>query len=171
MFNRIFVGKTFGTGQLVHTAVRARIHYIVLYVDGLAVFSTDKGHGVVTVLKVGSLFILVLFYQFGTGYCFGIHRYQCLHTVTTVNVQQLASRAQTVSGINIATELAVVIQTPVVPVIRPELFQIMYVRTFYVKHFTEKTFLNHIQSGQFEEIVNTIFKLHAVLAGLFGSID
>lgn len=34
LLDGIFVGKTFGTGQLIHTAIGTWIHYIMLYVDG-----------------------------------------------------------------------------------------------------------------------------------------
>ena len=92
LLDGIFVGKTFGTGQLIHTAIGTWIHYIMLYVDGFSVFCTDKSHGMVAVLEIGCFFFLILFYQFGTGYSFGVHGYQCLHAVTAVNVEQLAGR-------------------------------------------------------------------------------
>lgn len=36
---------------------------------------------------------------------------------------------------------------------------------------TEQSLLGHVQGGQFKEVVHTVFKLHAMLAGLFGRID
>ena len=69
---------------------KRQIHYIMLYVDGFSVFCTDKSHGMGAVLEIGFFFVLILFYQFGTGYSFGVHGYQCLHAVTAVNVEQLA---------------------------------------------------------------------------------
>ena len=116
-FDRIFVGKTISTCQLIHTAVRTGIHYIVLDKNCLTVFCADEGHGVVTVLEFDRIVCQTIsLSQFRTGCSFSIHSYQSLHAVATVNVQQLAGRAKTVSGINVSTELPVVIQTPVVPV-------------------------------------------------------
>ena len=88
-----------------------------------------------------------------------------------MDVEQLASRAKAVSCVYIATEFVVVIQTPVVPICSPEFFQVMDVRSFYVKHFAEQALLSHVQCCQFEEVVNAIFQLHAMLASSLRSVD
>ena len=171
-FDRIFVGKTISTCQLIHTAVRTRIHYIVLNMDSFTVFSADESHGVVTVLEFDRIVCQTIsLTQFRTSYSFSIHSYQSLHAVATVNVQQLAGRAKAVSGINVTTEFIVIIQAPVIPIFTPELFEVMNIRTFYVQYFTEQSLLSHVQCSQFEEVIYTVFQLHTVLASLFRSID
>ncbi len=47
----ILVGEALGAGELVHAAVGAGIHHIVLNVDGLAVCGLYHCHGVVAVGK------------------------------------------------------------------------------------------------------------------------
>ena len=47
----------------------------------------------------------------------------------------------------------------------------MNISPFYMKHFTHNTLLYHIQSSQFKEVIDTIFKLHTMLASFFRSID
>ena len=119
----ILVGISFGTCQLVHTAVGTRIHHIMLYVDSLPFLRADKGHGVVAVLELdGVVDQTIAFAQFRTADSFRVHSHQCLHAVAAVNVEQLAGRAHAVSGIDVPPELVVVAQAPVVPIIRPELF-------------------------------------------------
>ena len=88
-----------------------------------------------------------------------------------MNVEQLASRAHTVSGIYIATMILIVIHTPVVPVVWPEVFEVVDVSTFCVKHFTEYALLSHVQCSQFEEVIYTVFKLHTVFTSFFRGID
>ena len=171
-FDRIFVGKTISTCQLIHTAVRTRIHYIVLNMDSFTVFSADESHGVVTVLEFDRIVCQTIsLTQFRTGCSLGVHSYQSLHAVATVNVQQLAGRAKTVSGINVSTVFVIVIQTPVIPIVGPEFFEVVDISTFYVQHFAEQSLLSHVQCSQFEEVIYTVFQLHTVLASLFRSID
>ena len=62
LLNGIFVGISIGTCQLIHAAVRAWIHYIMLNMNRFSLFGTDKGHGMVTVLEIRCAFFLVLFY-------------------------------------------------------------------------------------------------------------
>jgi len=136
----------------------------VLNQDSLTFFCTDQCRSLVTVLEVFHFFAGCLFDVCRTVYSFGIHRYEVVHFVTTVNVEQLASRAHAVSSVYIATVVLVVIHTPVVPIVRPEVFKVVDVSTFCVQHFTEYTLLSHVQGSQFKEVVYTVFKLHTVFA-------
>ena len=72
-FYRIFVGETFGAGQLVHPGIRPGIHDVVLDVHGLAVFGHNHRHRMVSVLEILTVPFVDLFYQFRAGQGFGIH--------------------------------------------------------------------------------------------------
>ena len=50
-FKRILVRIPMRTGQLIHATVRTRIHDVMLDMDRLPFFRTDKVHGMVAVLK------------------------------------------------------------------------------------------------------------------------
>ena len=143
--NRIFAGIAISSNYLVHTAVGTGSHYIVLYQHCFAVLRTDEGCGLVSVLEVFYFFSGRLFNVCRTVHSFGVHSYESFHTVATVNIEYLASRAHTMSCIYITTMFLIVVHTPVVPVIRPEVFQIVYISTFYVKYLTEYTLLCHIE--------------------------
>ena len=124
------------TGYLL-ACVGSRIHYIVLYVYGLAVGCLYHCHRMVSVkILRGS----------GAGHrlivgrsvdCFGVHCHESCHSVAPVYVEQLTCRTETVGGIYIAAMVAVVVETPVVPVIGPELLKVVYVAAFCVQHFAE----------------------------------
>ena len=88
-----------------------------------------------------------------------------------MDVKQLAGRSHTVGRINIASELIIVIQAPIAPIVRPELFQVVDISAFDVKNFTEQTLLCHIQRGQLEKVVHTVLQLYTVFTGLFCRID
>ncbi len=59
---RILVGKSLGACKLIHARVGARIHYVVLYVHGLAVLGLYHAHCVVGVFEVG-VFASELFFD------------------------------------------------------------------------------------------------------------
>ena len=109
----------------------------MLYVYGFAVGCTYHGHGVVAVGKRFWCFACAFLYVRGTVDRFGVHRYEGGHAVATVDVEQLASRAYAVGGIDVATVLAVVVHAPVVPIVWPELLEVVYIAAFGVEHFAE----------------------------------
>ena len=131
-FNRIFTCKTVGSYQLIHTAVWTGSHDIMLYQHCLPVFRTDNRSRLISVLEIFHFLARCFLNIFRTVYSFRIHRYQILHPVAPVNIQQLTSRTHSMSSIYITPVFPVVIHTPVVPVIRPEIFQIMDIGTLHM---------------------------------------
>lgn len=168
---RVFACVTVRTGELVHPAVRARRHHIVLDMNRFTVGSTDKGMGMVSVLEVFRTFPGSTLHVCRTVHRLGIHRNEGHHPVAPVDVEQLAGRAHAMCRVNVAAELFIEGHPPVVPIIRPELFEVVDISTLYSEDFPEQTVLRHIQSRHLEEVVNTVFKLHAMFACSFGSID
>ena len=81
----------------------------------------------VTVPEVGTVLVLQLSHQFRTADSLSVHSHECLHAVSAVYVEQLACRSQSVCGIHIASVFAVVVKAPVVPIVRPEVLEIVYV--------------------------------------------
>ena len=124
-FNRIFACITIGSYYLVHTAVWAGCHYIVLDQHRFAIFCANQGRSLVTILEIGHFFSCLFLNVSRSVDSFRIHRYQCFHTVATVDVKYLTSGAHTVSRIYVTAMQVIIIHSPVVPVFRPEIFQVV----------------------------------------------
>ena len=155
---RIFVGEALGAGKLIHACVGSRIHYIVLYVYGLALFGAYHGHGVVAVGKILGGLAGLLLNPLRGAYSLGVHGYEYIHLVASMNVEQLAGGAHTVCGIYVAAVFAVVIHTPVLPIGVPEVSQIVYIAALYVHKLAEKALLSHVQGVHFKEVVHAVFR-------------
>ena len=61
-----------------------------------------------------------------------VHGDEVVEAVAAVDVQQLAVGSEAVGGIYVAAVLSVEVQSPVVPVGCPEVFEVVEVRPFYV---------------------------------------
>ena len=70
------------------------------------------------------------------------------------------------SRVNITLVSCVVSESPVAVVLFPEWVEVVDVCTLYVDDLSEETLLSHIQGCHFEEVIYTVLKHHAVLAGL-----
>ena len=108
----------------------------------------------------------------------GVHCHERFHAVATVNVEHLSHRAESVRGIDVATEFLVVVESPAefvilacLPVIIPELREFVAIGTHRVDDFAEKPLLSHVERVEFEEIVAAILKNHAVQTLLFREVD
>ena len=98
-----------------------------------------------------------------------------------MNVEQLRHRTKSVCGIDVATVLAVVLQSPsellgvravrILPVIVPELVKIVYVCALRVQYLAEHAVLRHIQSAHLEPVVAAVLENHAVELLLFSQVD
>ena len=180
-FGRILVGKTLGTGELIQTVVGLGSHYVVLDFDYLTVSGTDKRRGVVTIAEFLALLAGFLFYIFLAVEALGIHGYERSHAVTTVNVESLSNGAKAVGSVNVTTVFHVVLHTPaeftgvrtigVLPVVIPEVVEVVDVSTLCADYFTEHTVLCHVEGIHFEPVVAAVFKNHTVLAVLFRKVD
>jgi len=132
----------------------------------------------ITIQEVFAFFTTCFFYQFFTVNRFGIHSNQCSHAVTTVNVQSLCNRAKAVSSVNVTTMFHVVAQTPsqfvfftVLPVVRPEVIQVVDVSTLSAENFTEYSVLSHVQCVHFKPVIAAVFQNHTVFTSLFRQVD
>ena len=170
---RILVGKTLSTSQLILTVVWLRSHYVVLDFNNLTLLCTQQSSSVVTVLEVVALLTGSFLYQSLTDNRLGIHSNQSSQTVTTVNIHSLCYRAKAVSSVYVTFVQFVVFQTPsqlvvciLLPVVSPEVAQIVNVSTFTADYLTEQAFLSHVQSVQFEEVIAAVLQLDTVLASL-----
>ena len=110
--NRIFVGKTSGSRELVHTIVRLWSHHVMVNFDNLTLLCGNQSCGMIAIPEFRTRFASTVFHQFLTVKRFRIHGYESTHTVTTVNVKYLCDRTKTMSSINVATEILVVFQSP-----------------------------------------------------------
>ena len=102
---------------------------------------------------------------------FRIHGHERRHAVTAVHVEQLAGGTHAMCSVNIAAVLMIVVQTPVVPVVGPEILQVVDVAALDVEHLAEQPLLGHIQRIHLEEVVDAVFELHAVLARALRGVD
>ena len=68
------------------------------------------------------------------------------------------------SRIYISPVIHIVIQTPVVPVLTPELLKVVDIRTLDMKDFSKDSLLRHIESCKFEEVIYTVLKLHTMFS-------
>ena len=91
----------------------------------VALGSTYHCGCLVSVGKVGSIFTGGFLYV-GLTVCRAcFHCHEGGHAVAAVHVQQLACRAHAVGGIDVAFVASVIVHTPVLVIIRPELFKIV----------------------------------------------
>ena len=80
-----------------------------------------------------------------------------------MNIEDLAVRAETVSGINISAMLLVEVKSPVVMIIIPERLEIVDVCALSMEHLPEETLLCHIEAGELEEVIYAVLNHHAML--------
>ena len=168
-FNRIFVGKAFGTRELIQTVVRSVSVNIMFDEESLAFLGLDHRGGHVTVGEVVHIhhFLGDLLAVIGRR----AHRDQGLHAVATVNVEGLAERSEAVGGVDIARVVLVELEAPVFVILVPEWLEVVDVSALAVDEFAEHALLGHVESGQFEEVVTAVLEHHAVALGLFGNVD
>ena len=114
----------------------------MLHFHDLAFFRADEAYGVVSVKALvnateflgGSLSVV------GRS----VHGNQVVELISSVDVQQLADRAEPVRRVVVPSVRHVVVQPPglaAVPVVREE----MNVGAFHVVYFAEKSVLSHVQ--------------------------
>ncbi|CDF23021.1 uncharacterized protein BN736_00910 [Prevotella sp. CAG:617] len=146
--------------------------------DDFTIFRANQGCSVVTVAEVGAFFTSSFFYVSRSVNGFGIHGYEGLHAVAAVDVKSLSNGAKAVSCINVTTVFLVVAHTPsefvvltVLPVVRPEVVEVVDVSTLCAEHFAEYAVLSHVQGVHFKPVVAAVLQNHAVLAGLFAQVD
>ena len=108
----IFVGKTLGSRELIHTVVGLRRHDVVAYFEHFPLFGADERSGLVAVFEVATGFSAEFFYQFSSVERLCVHGHQRAHAVAAMNVEHLSDGPQSVRGINITTEIFVVAQSP-----------------------------------------------------------
>ncbi len=143
----------------------------MLDLHGLALLGADHGDGVIAVAEVGCLTAGELLYNLRAHHRLGVDRDEVVHLVAAVDVKQLAGGADAVRGVDIATVVLVVVETPVVPVAIPEVGQLVDVGTLGMKHLAEEALLCHVERGELEEVVDAVLQLHAVFARALGGID
>ena len=143
----------------------------MLYEHGLAIDRADERRGLVAVLEVGALLVHQPLHHLRTVTGFRVHRHKVLHAVAAVDVQHLAVGTDAVGGIDVPAVFHVIIQTPVVPIFRPEVVEVVQIGALHVQHLPEKTLLGHVQHGDLEKVVDAVLQHHAVLAGAFAGVD
>jgi hypothetical protein len=81
------------------------------------------------------------------------------------------------SRIRVTGVLRIIFKSPVslisvvVLIIEVHAAQVMDVCSFDMHHVSEEPVLGHVKGGHLEEVVTAVLQHHAVLAGLFGSVD
>ena len=169
--DRVLGGIAVRAHDLVHAAVRARGHHVVLHEDRLALLGTDEGGRLVAGREGRVRRAVQLLGQFGAVERLRVHRYEGLHPVAAVDVHHLAHRAEAVGGIQVAAVLLVLLEAPVVPVGLPEGIQVVLVGAFRVDGLADGAGLDHRQGAQLEEIVAAVLQHNAVLARALGRVD
>ena len=175
--NGILVGEAQRTRELIHAVVGLRSHHVVVNLDDLAVLSRNQRGGVVAVAERLILTRAIL-HQLAANERLRVHGHERLHAVAAVDVEHLSDGAEAVSGIDVATELLVIVQAPaqlvlvvLLPVVVPELRQFVAIGTLCVDDLTEETLLCHVERVQLEEVVAAVLQNHAVQALLLGEVD
>ena len=97
----------------------------MLYFNHFPILCTNQGRSMVTITEVITNRIGSLFHQCFSYNRLRIHSNQSFHTVATVDVKYLTSGAHTVSRIYVTAMQVIIIHSPVVPVFRPEIFQVV----------------------------------------------
>ena len=106
----------------------------------------------------------------------GRHGYEIFHSVATVNIENLASRSQTMSRVGIACMLDTISLSPVIVVAAFALFgkihraEIVNICTFYMHNFSEHTLACHFERSQSKGIIAAIFQHDTVTSCLFCGI-
>ena len=85
------------------------------------------------------------------------------------------------SGIDVTTVVTVVLHAPselrliricgVLPVVIPEVVEVVDVGTFTTEHLTEDAVLRHVQGVELVPVIAAVLKNHAVLAGLLAEFN
>ena len=111
----------------------------------------------------------------------GVHCNQRRETVATMDIHSKSNGAKAVSGINITTILLVIFQTPmqilyvaairILPVIGPEVVEVVDVSTLATQHFSEDAVLRHVERVEFIPVVAAVLENHAVEARLLREVD
>ena len=120
--------------------------------DDLTLLRANHGVGEVALAEVFHLMSEALLSLLHTGEALGVHGSEDGETVATVNVHALSHRAEAVSGINIATILHVIVETPselvvrvALPVSIPERIEVVAISALTEDHLTEEALLSQVQ--------------------------
>ena len=107
-----------------------------------------------------------------------IHSNERHHTIATVNVECLSHGTKAMGCIDITSVIFVVTHTPselvilvFLPIVRPEVIQIMDICTLRTENLAEDALLSHVQGVHLKPVIAAVFKNHAVLARFFAQVD
>ena len=143
----------------------------MLYKHSLAVDGANERRCLISILEVRTIITCELLYYTRSIERLGIYCHKIFHSVTTVDVKHLTIRAYTVGGIDITTELCVIVQSPVVPIVTPEVIEVMKIGSLYMYYLSEELLLSHVKGGHLKEIIDTVLQHHAMLTSALRSID
>ena len=117
-------------------------------------------------------------HEFLAVYALGIHGDEGGHAVAAVDVERLGNGAETVGGIDVAAVFHVVAQAPaelvvltVLPIVGPEVVEVVDVGALGAYDFAENAVLGHVERVHLEPVVAAVFENHAVLAGFLAQVD
>ena len=177
----IFGCITLCAGQLIKAVVWLWVHDIVLNLHHFAFFRTHQSGCLVAVtIVVAGLagFLLDIFLAVSA---LGVHSDEGLEAVTAMDVHGESDRAESVSGINVTTVLHVVLHAPsefvgvgaigVLPVVVPEVVEVMDVGSLAAKHFAKHALLRHVERVKLVPVVAAVLENHAVEACLLREFD
>ncbi|CDD19977.1 uncharacterized protein BN769_02292 [Prevotella sp. CAG:732] len=98
-----------------------------------------------------------------------------------MDVESLGYRTETMGGIEVATILLIIFQSPtelvrigaiwILPIVIPEIIEIVDVSTLGTKNLTEHAMLSHVHSTHLKPVVAAVFENHTVELLLLSQID
>ena len=139
--------------------------------DGLSSLCSDERGGLVTIGKVEVDLPRLLIDLMRPVGSLCVDGHEVVEPVAAMDVQQLTVRSEAMRRIDITAVVAVEVEPPVVPVLCPEVFKVMKIGAFHMKHLTEQSALRHLQTSHLEKVIDAVLKHHTVLARPLGSID
>ena len=158
-----------------------RVHDVVLDFHDLTLSGAHQGCSLVAVAELGTGLASLLLHPFTSVGALGVHGHEGGEAVAAVDIHGEGHRAEAVSGIDIATVVTVVLHAPtelrlvsicgVLPVVIPEVVEVVDVGTFATEHFAKDTVLRHIQGVELIPVVAAVLENHAVLASLLTEFD
>ena len=151
--------------------VRARCHHIVEEADNLAISGADKGRCLVAILELLGTLTRSISIELTTYNSLGVDRYEEVETVASVDVEQLAHRAESVSRIWVSSEDTHTLHSPTRVGLAKQSVEAVSITARSVKHLTKEALLRHIEYGHLVVVVDAVLGHHTVATSALCSID
>ena len=110
----------------------------------LTIDGADERRRLVAVLEIGTVLARQLLHHAGAIDGLGVDSHEIGHAVAPVDVQHLAVGTDAVGGVDVAAMLGIIVQSPVLPVGRPEVVEVVQIGALHMEHLAEESLLSHV---------------------------